>query len=299
MALRSALLFFLFCAAYILVSGYIAARLSANVAQLATIEAFKGVLFMALASTLFFVLAYRSLRRIERAEKELRAGQEALMDAERRSLAGLFAASIAHDMRNIMTIVGIGIDDLRKGRATLTHENVGHAFDQLNQLALRLLNIGKEGMSQDLAAVDLRQVVRDAVEFARTHPHLRDCRVAIHALEPIETRASPHLLQLMVLNLMLNAAEATGGAGNIRVSLNKLENKAEIVVEDNGPGISAEVNNRLFTPFYTTKSGGTGLGLTSVRAVVQGHDGTIAVEKSALGGACFRIRLPLSTTPHQ
>ncbi|HEY8240948.1 MAG TPA: HAMP domain-containing sensor histidine kinase [Kiritimatiellia bacterium] len=299
MALTSAVLFFLCCTTYILVSGYVAAQIATNVEQLKTIETLKGILFMAFTSLLFFGLAYRSMRRIERAEQLLRAGQDALMAAERRSLAGLFASSIAHDMRNIMTIVGVGIEDLRKGRTTLSQENVNQAFEQLNQLAIRLLNIGKEGMSQDLANVDLREILRSAVAFARSHPHIGDSRVAIHAMEPIPASASPHLLQLMVLNLMLNAAEATHGKGQIRVTLLRSGNYAEILVEDNGPGIKPDATGHLFTPFYTTKAGGTGLGLTSVKAVVQGHRGTIAVETSSLGGACFRVRLPLGAASRQ
>ena len=299
LASTSALLFFLLCATYILVSGFAAQQVSRDVTDLATIEKIKGLLFMASTSLLFFCLAYSAMRRIERADAALRQGQEALMDAERRSLAGLFAASIAHDMRNILTIVGVGIHDLRKGNTTsasasVSPEKVDRAFLELNELANRLMNVGKEGMCQDTTRVDLRDILQGAVDFARAHPRIRDCNVTIHAPESIRTQASPHLLQLMMLNLMLNSADATKGEGHIRVLLNRNGNFADILVEDDGPGIAPDVQERLFTPFYTTKSGGTGLGLTSVKAVVHGHSGEVTVEKSSLGGACFRIRLPIA-----
>jgi len=301
MAATSALLYFILCATYILVSGEIARQASQDLMDLAAIERIKGILFMAVSSLLFFGLAYRAMRRIEIADTLIRRGQEALMDAERRSLAGLFASSVAHDMRNILTIVGVGIDDLRKGRATtgsasVSPEKVDRAFEELNQLANRLMNIGKEGLCQDMTNVDLREVVQGAVDFARSHPRIRDCSVTIHAPESIRTQASPHLLQLMMLNLMLNSADATKGSGHIRVTLHRNENRAELLVEDDGPGVPPNIHERLFTPFFTTKAGGTGLGLTSVKAVAHGHEGEIELTKSPLGGACFRVTLPLTTS---
>lgn len=299
LAATSALLFFLICSTYILVSGQLAERVAQDRKQLARIEKTKGLLFMGSASLLFFGLAYGAMRRIERADELIRRGQEALMDAERRSLAGLFASSIAHDMRNILTIVGVGIDDLRKGRATpetatLSPQKIDRAFQELNQLAHRLMNIGKEGMCQDALDLDLREVVQGAVDFARSHPRIRDCNVTIHAPESIRTKASPHLLQLMMLNLMLNSADATRGAGHIRVTLHRNGDHADILVEDDGPGVDATVQQRLFTPFFTTKAGGTGLGLTSVKAVAHGHAGEVSVDASPLGGACFRVTLPIT-----
>ena len=297
-AATSAFLFFLLCATYILVSGYMAERISEDVTDLASIERTKGLVFMAFAALLFFGLSYHAMRRIERADELIRKGQEALMDAERRSLAGLFASSIAHDMRNILTIVGVGIDDLRKGHTTGTSasvspQKVDRAFEELNQLANRLMNVGKEGMSQDRTAVDLREIVQGAVDFARSHPRIRDCNVTIHAPESIRAQASPHLLQLMMLNLMLNSADATKGSGHIRVTLHRDGDDANVLVEDDGPGVPTSIQEHLFTPFFTTKAGGTGLGLISVKAVAHGHAGEIELTKSALGGACFRVKLTI------
>jgi signal transduction histidine kinase len=297
MALTSSMLYFLVCASYILVSGYVAAERSQSVEELKVIETVKGLVFITATSFLFFGLSLAMLRRMERAERLVRASQEALMDAERRSLAGLFASSIAHDMRNILTIVGIGIDDLRRGRAgeasALPPEKVEQALQELNQLSRRLLTIGKEGMNQDMAVVDLREALKAAIDFARSHPKVRDCHIAVHATEAIRTKASPHLIQLMVLNLLLNASDATKGHGHLRVTLHRVGAKAEIVVEDNGPGIQGHTAEEIFTPFVTTKAGGTGLGLLSVQAVVQGHGGSIEVGASEMGGASFSVRLPI------
>ena len=176
----------------------------------------------------------------------------------------------------------------------MSPQKVDRAFEDLNQLADRLMNIGREGMCQDTAVVDLRDVIQSAVDFGRSHPRIRDCNVTIHASEAIHTKASPHLLQLMVLNLMLNSADATKGEGHIRVTLQAATgDHANLLVEDDGPGVAPDIQSRLFTPFFTTKAGGTGLGLISVKAVAHGHSGEVDVSQSALGGACFTVRLPV------
>ena len=98
----------------------------------------------------------------------------------------------------------------------------------------------------------------------------------------------------VVLNLLLNAAQAMPGGGVIRLEVLREADAAEtlIRIRDEGPGIEAEVREKLFTPFYTTKEDGTGLGLVTSRKIVEAHGGRIALESNPGEGSCFTIALP-------
>ena len=104
--------------------------------------------------------------------------------------------------------------------------------------------------------------------------------------------AHPALLRQMMLNLLLNAAEATGGKGRIRVGLVNSPAGYVLSVGDDGPGVPPEYRDRLFQPFFTTKPSGTGLGLLSVKAAAQAHGAAVDYAASELGGADFLVRFP-------
>jgi two-component system, NtrC family, sensor histidine kinase HydH len=102
-------------------------------------------------------------------------------------------------------------------------------------------------------------------------------------------------LRQVVMNLALNALDAVGRAGTVRVSCRLEEPDARdvaIYVDDSGPGVPAHVRDRLFEPFFTTKAQGSGLGLSIVHAIVTQHGGTITIEDAPDGGARFALRLP-------
>jgi signal transduction histidine kinase len=107
-------------------------------------------------------------------------------------------------------------------------------------------------------------------------------------------RADEGRLQQALVNLVLNAIQATPAGGWVRVEASVVESELTLAVEDSGPGIPEDVLARIFDPFFTTKHAGTGLGLPMVHATVTQHGGTIRYERGASGGARFVIRLPLS-----
>ena len=105
--------------------------------------------------------------------------------------------------------------------------------------------------------------------------------------------ANPTTLRQMLLNLILNAAEATEGKGIIEILIRQTADTALIEVHDNGPGIPLEKRPTLFTAFYTAKSQSAGLGLLSVKVYVELHQGHVEILDSHLGGTCIRITLPI------
>ena len=117
------------------------------------------------------------------------------------------------------------------------------------------------------------------------------------ATQPIWIAADKDMLQQVFHNLLLNAQQATEQINNpkISVSLTRLEASQEVVIQitDNGVGISAEQQERIFTPYFTTKSSGSGIGLSVVRQIIEKHNGSIRFESVLNQGTAFYIRLKL------
>jgi signal transduction histidine kinase len=102
------------------------------------------------------------------------------------------------------------------------------------------------------------------------------------------------MLKVVFQNLLINSAHAMQGKGRIRVAVELIDTTCQIAVADGGPGIPADVRHKIFTPFFTTKSRGSGLGLPTVKRFVEAHNGEIAIDCPPAGGTTVRIRLPLA-----
>jgi signal transduction histidine kinase len=115
-------------------------------------------------------------------------------------------------------------------------------------------------------------------------------------LDRATVRMDRQQLTQAVMNLVLNAMQAMpeGGAVTIRASLASPGRMARVTISDTGPGIPAEHLERIFEPYFTTKAGGTGLGLALARKIVEEHQGTIRVENGPGGGAAFIVTLPVA-----
>jgi signal transduction histidine kinase len=107
--------------------------------------------------------------------------------------------------------------------------------------------------------------------------------------------ADPDMMRVVFQNLLINSAHAMQGKGRIRVAVEPVDSTCQIAFVDAGPGISPEVRDKIFTPFFTTKTRGSGLGLPTVKRLIEAHNGQIAVECPPTGGTTVVIRLPIGT----
>jgi signal transduction histidine kinase len=107
-----------------------------------------------------------------------------------------------------------------------------------------------------------------------------------------EVSVVPSQIQQVFINLILNAYDAMPDGGELTVSARAARNGVEVLVQDSGPGISEEAEGRIFEPFVSTKTGGTGLGLTVSYNIVTAHGGTLELVDLPRSGACFRVFLP-------
>ncbi len=246
--------------------------------------------------------------RREQAERELAVSQERLLAAGRSELAGRLAGGLAHDLNNFLTAI-LGQIDL----ARLRTMRLPGAEDALGELAATSAMVQRgTGLTRRLLAfAQSREAPRERIlpgdALRELQPMLQsvlgagvDLRLRIEDGVPA-IEAEPGHLDQIVLNLAINAQDAMPQGGAFEVELRRGDDDArpvELVVQDTGCGMPADVVARVFEPFFTTKpvGKGTGLGLTIVQGVVEQLRGEIAVASEPGRGTTFRIRLPAAAT---
>ncbi|MBL8733477.1 MAG: HAMP domain-containing histidine kinase [Planctomycetes bacterium] len=238
---------------------------------------------------------------LELAESTRSELEQRLVDADRRAMLGELAASIAHDLRNPLTIVKGTAESLcRRPRSTnevaehtaVIRRNIEKADATLNAL----IDLGRP-RSEAAAELDAAAVLREVVELL--HVEARRRHVTLR-LQPggggAVVRADRALLVQALLNLALNAVQATAQGGTVTLRARRLASAHRrgvvLAVEDRGHGLMPSVRERVGTPFFTTKQGGTGLGLSSCRRIAIELGGSVGLYPRQRGGARAMLLLP-------
>ena len=208
---------------------------------------------------------------------------------------GEMASVIAHEVKNPLAAVRGAIQVIGKrlppgGREASVVGDIIERIDGLNQLVNDLLLFARPPRPKP-AAVDVAALISATARLIGEETAHREVSVVITGSAPT-LLADAELLKIVFLNLFINSAHAMRGSGVITVSLTPAEGALQIAVSDTGPGIPSDVLAKLFTPFFTTKSRGTGLGLSTVKRLVEAHGGDIRVECPPGGGTAVSITLP-------
>jgi two-component system sensor histidine kinase HydH len=277
---------------YILFSSHISALAAATVPDLASIEKFKGLLFIAFTSLLLFFIIYAMLLRINRQHRRLLNFGNRLIAAERRAAALVVADSAAREIGSLLMAIEYYIQELSD---TAPNEK-SEALQRVTTAQIRLKKLARNlaaatGRQAKKEYFDLAAAVREAISFARSHRSLNSCTIEFTGTGEIMFMGNLLLIYQAILNLLLNAADATASKGDMRVDLSDIGDFLVIEVHDNGLGISAAMRSMVMEPFYTTKENGSGVGLLSVLACARAHDGDVEIRDSDMGGACFAVRL--------
>jgi two-component system sensor histidine kinase PilS (NtrC family) len=165
--------------------------------------------------------------------------------------------------------------------------------ERLNGLITELLEFARP-RRPDPQRLDVGATLQEMLRVFENDKRLAGARVELSAPEPVFVDADAGQLRQLIWNLLRNAAEASPKGEPISVEVAGENSLARITVRDRGPGISDENRARIFEPFFSTKEGGTGLGLATVHRIVEEHQGRIEVELPKDGGTAFTIRLPRS-----
>jgi len=163
-------------------------------------------------------------------------------------------------------------------------------IDGLNALIKDLLLFARPPQPKPVA-VNIAELVSLTADLLSDDPSVANVRVEVQGMAPA-IRADAEMLKIAFVNLLMNGAHAMGGNGIIRVSVEAAEGMCRIRFRDNGPGIPTDIRERIFTPFFTTKTKGTGLGLPTTKRLIDAHSGRIEIECPPTGGTIVTVYLP-------
>lgn len=220
-----------------------------------------------------------------------------LVESERMAAIGELAATMAHEIKNPLAgmrgAMDILVDSFDTGdRRGALSEEVVRQIDRLNRTVQDVLLFSRP-RAMELEPTHAHQLIDRVVRLLeKDREHAGTKLIRDYAADVDYVRADPRHLEHVLLNVLLNACQATDDRGRVTVSTSRNGSTVEIAVEDDGPGIPPEDAERIFQPFYTTKSKGSGLGLALVRRIVEAHGGVVDVSSRPGEGARFVLTLP-------
>jgi len=222
-----------------------------------------------------------------------------LREAESMARIGEMAAVIAHEVKNPLAgirgaVQVFGSRLVRDGGDTRILDEIVARIDGLDQMMKDLLLFARPPQPRR-TAVDVVPLVQAIASLLSTDPALHDVDIEV-AGGAVVVSADADMLRVVLQNLLINSAQAMDGKGRIRVAVGPVDSTCQIAVADSGPGIPADVREKIFAPFFTTKSRGSGLGLPTVKRLVEAHEGQIAIDCPPGGGTTVVIRLPFGAS---
>ena len=243
------------------------------------------------------VLAQFWFSRYQRSRKLL---QEATHRKEKLMALGHLAAGVAHEIRNpLSSIKGLAKYFAERtppgGEAYELAQVMAKEADRLNRVVSELLELVRPAHLK-WQPVDLNEVIGHSLQLVSQDASGRDITLQFTAQPSLcRIQADPDRLNQVLLNLYLNAIQAIGREGIITVAVAECgDGRIKLSVADSGKGMTAEQLQAIFTPYFTTKADGTGLGLAVVQNIVEQHGGTIHVESTPGRGAVFTLYLPVN-----
>jgi len=212
---------------------------------------------------------------------------------------GEMAAVIAHEIKNPLAgirgaVQVIGSRLTPESRDAAVTREIVTRIDALNGLIQDLLLFARPPQPRP-RPVDVSSLVATTIDILRSDPVVAGVEIGVDGTSP-PVLADPELLKIVFQNLLINSAQAMRGKGRIGITLKSSNGRCEVRVADAGPGIPVDIRDRLFTPFFTTKARGTGLGLSTAKRLIEAQGGAIRVEFPGDGGTTVAVTLPLATT---
>lgn len=230
---------------------------------------------------------------------ELSRNVERLKKTERLTAAGQLSASLAHEIRNPLASISGAAGILARGHASAESraeclEILTKESQRLNNLLTNFLEFARPRLPR-LRATEPAAIVASVAALAQHAARSRSVAVEVLTASPApEVWCDPEQIKQLLLNLVLNAVQASPEGGRVEIHCGASPAGVNIEVRDQGPGIAPADRERIFEPFFTTKESGTGLGLAIAANIAEQHGGVLEVEENEPAGTVFRLVLPIA-----
>lgn len=238
------------------------------------------------------LLTFRDAESVHRIEDELEISR-------RLAAVGRLTSGVAHEVKNPINAIVVHLEVLRNKLKELDPDTrrhmdvIGTEIRRLDRVVQTLVDFTRP-VDLRLADNDLRRLVEDIVNLAT--PDAEKHNVHIHkqlSTSVLPVKIDSDLVKQAILNIMINGMQAMKDGGDLHVSAFSLNDEAVIEIADSGPGIPPDLRDKIFNLYFTTKAGGSGIGLPMTYRVVQLHNGTIDFTSEEGKGTTFRLTFPL------
>jgi signal transduction histidine kinase len=236
----------------------------------------------------------------ERLKERLTESEQLRIESERLAAIGSLAASLAHEIRNPLNAMSLLLSRLQYSPIEDTRKNIiGDLFGEigrLDRLVSSILDYARP-IQLDRKTVDVRSLIASIVDLYRSLAEAKGVRLDLVSDGSVHAHIDSDRIKQCIVNLLKNSLDAMENGGVVTLACHESQEGLVIEVSDNGPGISKEIKPKLFSPFFTTKENGTGLGLSSVHKIIAAHGGHIEVvtdsqKNELVDGAKFIISIP-------
>jgi len=239
------------------------------------------------------------LVRLRDPEAQRQIGRQ-LQTADRLAAISRISGGVAHEVKNplnaILLHVEVARTRLKQGEADVSPqmEVISREILRLDRVVKTFLDFTRP-VELKYRVVPLRDVVREIEELTRPQAEAAKVRMTVEG-EPdgVDVRVDRDMFKQALLNVVVNAIQAMKDGGELRLECSSSGDSAEIRIRDTGPGIPPELRDKIFRLYFTTKQGGSGIGLAMTFRIVQLHDGTIDFNSEPGKGTTFVIRLPIA-----
>lgn len=226
--------------------------------------------------------------------------EAALRDQNALAQLGKMAAVVAHEVRNPLAAIRGAVQVIGRRLVSGSQEQaiaqeVVARIDTLNEIVQDLLLFARPARPV-LVAVPVSMILADLETLFKQDPAVANVTLEIEPTTAV-VMADAQQVKLVLLNLLMNGAQAMGGRGRLTLWTEAEGSFRHIHLRDEGPGIPADVREHLFEPFFTTRHRGTGLGLVTARQLMEAHGGTVTLECPPGGGTIATVRVPAGERP--
>lgn len=234
----------------------------------------------------YFITILQNMTTTEESNKKM-------IQSEKMSVAGQLAAGIAHEIRNPLTSLKGFLQLLQAGinQKEVYYQIMSDELDKIETITSELLFISKP-LTNKRSYESVHSMINDVMVLLNSQANIHNVKIVRMETSDNYLYCDRSQIKQVLINIIKNAIEATNEQGTVTIKVEDIGQEIQIDVIDEGPGIPPEIIDKIGEPFFTTKEGGTGLGLMVTKQIIEQHHGKLEIIKNTSKGSTFRIIMP-------